>query len=40
MLPGPIIGDFNLDHLVKVISIRFIPYKDFFFFNSLVISNL
>lgn len=29
MSPGPIIGDFNLDHLVKMMSTSFIPYKDF-----------
>lgn len=29
MSPDPIIGDVNLDHLVKMITIRFIHYKDF-----------
>lgn len=29
MSPDPVIGDVNLDHLVKMITIRFIHYKDF-----------
>lgn len=29
MSPDPIIGDVNLDHLVKMITIRFIHCKDF-----------
>lgn len=35
MSPDPVMGDVNLDHLVKMITIRFIHYKDFW--NSLVI---
>lgn len=29
MSPDPVMGDVNLDHLVKMITIRFIHYKDF-----------
>ena len=31
MSPDSIIGDFNLDHLVKTMSTRFIHYKKYFF---------
>lgn len=30
--PGPIISDFNLDRVVKIMFIRFIHYKEFFYF--------